>query len=251
LSSSIKGPVVLLVNKADGDEEVLSEHQMLWFTDLVSTNHSYGQGFFFIWQVKAAGDNIVGVILLQELPHLSHLGVRARQVSLTKPMFLYFYWCHFWNIATADMFPGESCICNLWRWWQNCRSEVARRKTCQVMLCFHMHVFLWPLDKNLIGTSIGPEFFVPVETRQEFTLIYYRLGASSNDVDLSVISDEHVSSISSELSSTQKPSNEFSLPLATDKSSYISEVLHHYYTDDRNTCLICITYYTRCCYDPA
>ncbi|XBI76603.1 hypothetical protein VPH35_069819 [Triticum aestivum] len=30
-------------------------------------------------QVKAAGDNIVGVILLQELPHLSHLGVRARQ----------------------------------------------------------------------------------------------------------------------------------------------------------------------------
>uniref|UniRef100_A0A453QFT1 Alpha-glucan water dikinase phosphohistidine-like domain-containing protein n=1 Tax=Aegilops tauschii subsp. strangulata TaxID=200361 RepID=A0A453QFT1_AEGTS len=50
LPSSIKGPVVLLVNKADGDEEV-----------------------------KAAGDNIVGVILLQELPHLSHLGVRARQ----------------------------------------------------------------------------------------------------------------------------------------------------------------------------
>ncbi|KAL6643462.1 hypothetical protein ACP70R_018228 [Stipagrostis hirtigluma subsp. patula] len=50
LPSSIKEPVVLVVNKADGDEEV-----------------------------KAAGDNIVGVILLQELPHLSHLGVRARQ----------------------------------------------------------------------------------------------------------------------------------------------------------------------------
>nr|CAB3448638.1 unnamed protein product [Digitaria exilis] len=50
LPSSIKEPVVLVVNKADGDEEV-----------------------------KAAGNNIVGVILLQELPHLSHLGVRARQ----------------------------------------------------------------------------------------------------------------------------------------------------------------------------
>ncbi|XP_073099605.1 phosphoglucan, water dikinase, chloroplastic isoform X3 [Elaeis guineensis] len=50
LPSSIKGPVILVVNKADGDEEV-----------------------------KAAGDNIVGVVLLQELPHLSHLGVRARQ----------------------------------------------------------------------------------------------------------------------------------------------------------------------------
>ncbi|XP_078158821.1 chloroplastidic phosphoglucan, water dikinase (ATGWD3) isoform X2 [Carex rostrata] len=47
---SVKGPVILVVNKADGDEEV-----------------------------KAAGENITGVILLQELPHLSHLGVRARQ----------------------------------------------------------------------------------------------------------------------------------------------------------------------------
>nr|CAD1820378.1 unnamed protein product [Ananas comosus var. bracteatus] len=50
LLSSIKGPVILVVSKADGDEEV-----------------------------KAAGENIVGVVLLQELPHLSHLGVRARQ----------------------------------------------------------------------------------------------------------------------------------------------------------------------------
>ncbi|WOL14413.1 phosphoglucan, water dikinase, chloroplastic [Canna indica] len=50
LPSSIKGPVILVVNKADGDEEI-----------------------------KAAGDNITGVVLLQELPHLSHLGVRARQ----------------------------------------------------------------------------------------------------------------------------------------------------------------------------
>lgn len=50
LPSSATGPVILVVNKADGDEEV-----------------------------TAAGSNISGVILLQELPHLSHLGVRARQ----------------------------------------------------------------------------------------------------------------------------------------------------------------------------
>ncbi|KAI5565501.1 hypothetical protein BDE02_14G126300 [Populus trichocarpa] len=50
LPSTIEGPIVLVVNKADGDEEV-----------------------------TAAGSNIVGIILLQELPHLSHLGVRARQ----------------------------------------------------------------------------------------------------------------------------------------------------------------------------
>lgn len=50
LPSSLTGPVILVVNKADGDEEV-----------------------------KAAGNSIVGVVLLQELPHLSHLGVRARQ----------------------------------------------------------------------------------------------------------------------------------------------------------------------------
>ncbi|KAM3357251.1 phosphoglucan, water dikinase, chloroplastic [Capsicum galapagoense] len=50
LPSSATGPVILVVNKADGDEEV-----------------------------TAAGSNISGVVLLQELPHLSHLGVRARQ----------------------------------------------------------------------------------------------------------------------------------------------------------------------------
>ncbi|KAJ7957314.1 phosphoglucan, water dikinase, chloroplastic [Quillaja saponaria] len=50
LSSSVEGPIILVVDKADGDEEV-----------------------------TAAGNNIVGVILRQELPHLSHLGVRARQ----------------------------------------------------------------------------------------------------------------------------------------------------------------------------
>ncbi|XP_074320699.1 phosphoglucan, water dikinase, chloroplastic isoform X3 [Silene latifolia] len=50
LPSSIQGPVILVVQNADGDEEV-----------------------------TAAGTNIVGIILLQELPHLSHLGVRARQ----------------------------------------------------------------------------------------------------------------------------------------------------------------------------
>ncbi|KAK6266128.1 hypothetical protein QUC31_016965 [Theobroma cacao] len=50
LPSFLEGPVILVVNKADGDEEV-----------------------------TAAGSNITGVVLLQELPHLSHLGVRARQ----------------------------------------------------------------------------------------------------------------------------------------------------------------------------
>ncbi|CAN6580302.1 unnamed protein product [Malus baccata var. baccata] len=50
IPSTVEGPIVLVVNRADGDEEV-----------------------------AAAGSNIVGVVLLQELPHLSHLGVRARQ----------------------------------------------------------------------------------------------------------------------------------------------------------------------------
>ncbi|KAK4772818.1 hypothetical protein SAY86_014593 [Trapa natans] len=50
ISSSVEGPIILIVKKADGDEEVTT-----------------------------VGKNIVGVILLQELPHLSHLGVRARQ----------------------------------------------------------------------------------------------------------------------------------------------------------------------------
>ncbi|XP_048131411.1 phosphoglucan, water dikinase, chloroplastic isoform X2 [Rhodamnia argentea] len=50
LPSSVSGPVILMVKRADGDEEV-----------------------------TASGGNIGGVILLQELPHLSHLGVRARQ----------------------------------------------------------------------------------------------------------------------------------------------------------------------------
>ncbi|KAG6422820.1 hypothetical protein SASPL_113201 [Salvia splendens] len=48
IPSSVTGPVILVVNRADGDEEV-----------------------------TAAGDNITGVILLQELPHLSHLGERV------------------------------------------------------------------------------------------------------------------------------------------------------------------------------
>ena len=50
LPSSVTGSIILLVKQADGDEEV-----------------------------KAAGSNVAGVILQHELPHLSHLGVRARQ----------------------------------------------------------------------------------------------------------------------------------------------------------------------------
>ncbi|KAL0432167.1 UNVERIFIED_CONTAM: Phosphoglucan, water dikinase, chloroplastic [Sesamum latifolium] len=57
--SSVTGPIILVVSKADGDEEV-----------------------------TAAGANITGVILMQELPHLSHLGVRARQASLMPCPFL-------------------------------------------------------------------------------------------------------------------------------------------------------------------
>eukprot|EP00850_Spirogloea_muscicola_P003513 SM000014S00301 [mRNA] locus=s14:501177:507786:- [translate_table: standard] len=49
-ASSRGDKLILLVREADGDEEV-----------------------------KAAGENVAGVILCQELPHLSHLGVRARQ----------------------------------------------------------------------------------------------------------------------------------------------------------------------------
>jgi phosphoglucan,water dikinase len=53
LPSSASGPVILLVRRADGDEEV-----------------------------KAAGSNVAGVVLQHELPHLSHLGVRARQEKI-------------------------------------------------------------------------------------------------------------------------------------------------------------------------
>ncbi|GFP87620.1 phosphoglucan water dikinase chloroplastic [Phtheirospermum japonicum] len=48
IPSSVTGPIILVVNKADGDEEV-----------------------------TAAGANIAGVILMQELPHLSHLGEKV------------------------------------------------------------------------------------------------------------------------------------------------------------------------------
>lgn len=50
LPTSANGPIILLVKEADGDEEI-----------------------------KASGQDVAGVVLLQELPHLSHLGVRARQ----------------------------------------------------------------------------------------------------------------------------------------------------------------------------
>lgn len=130
LPLSIKEPVVLVVNKADGDEEV-----------------------------KAAGDNIMGVILLQELPHLSHLGVRARQ---EKVVFV----------------------------------------TCED-------------DDTIAGVRL-------LEGK------HVRLGASSSDVDLSVVSEDNVSAISSEPSGAGDPfkrklPNEFSLPLATDKSLDMSE----------------------------
>uniref|UniRef100_K3YQ81 Uncharacterized protein n=1 Tax=Setaria italica TaxID=4555 RepID=K3YQ81_SETIT len=131
LPSSIKEPVVLVVNKADGDEEV-----------------------------KAAGNNIVGVILLQELPHLSHLGVRARQEKVV--------------FVTCE---DDETIAN-------------------VRLLEGKHV---------------------------------RLGASSSNVDLSVVSnDDGSATISSDPSSggnlfARELPKEFSPPLATDKLLDVSK----------------------------
>ncbi|GMY32182.1 phosphoglucan, water dikinase, chloroplastic [Fagus crenata] len=73
LPSSVQGPVILVVNKADGDEEV-----------------------------TAAGNNIVGVVLLQELPHLSHLGVRARQEKVV------FVTCDDDKVADIQKLTGKS-----------------------------------------------------------------------------------------------------------------------------------------------
>ena len=53
LLSSATNPLILLVKRADGNEEV-----------------------------KAVGSNVAGVVLQHELPHLSHLGVRARQEKI-------------------------------------------------------------------------------------------------------------------------------------------------------------------------
>ena len=79
----MEGPIILVVSKADGDEEVclyLYEFRQQRF-------FIYFYNFEHLWQVTAAGRNIVGIILKQELPHLSHLGVRARQASF----FMCFY----------------------------------------------------------------------------------------------------------------------------------------------------------------
>ncbi|GMH42043.1 hypothetical protein BSKO_09962 [Bryopsis sp. KO-2023] len=59
LPRDVSGDVVLLVRRADGDEDV---------AHLVAGTSS--------------GMNVTGIILCQELPHLSHLGVRARQEKL-------------------------------------------------------------------------------------------------------------------------------------------------------------------------
>jgi phosphoglucan,water dikinase len=48
-----KNPVVLLLHRADGDEEI-----------------------------AGVGDSLKGIVLAQDLPHLSHLGVRARQEKM-------------------------------------------------------------------------------------------------------------------------------------------------------------------------
>ena len=90
LPSTIEGPIVLVVNKADGDEEVEMSLILIYFCLVLPLNIRYMQHsthelsellYKYTLQVTAAGSNIVGVVLLQELPHLSHLGVRARQAS--------------------------------------------------------------------------------------------------------------------------------------------------------------------------
>lgn len=88
LPSSVTGPVILVVNRADGDEEVSPFSQYFLILPSVrceiilpSSAYVFSQSQC-LWQVTAAGSNIMGVVLLQELPHLSHLGVRARQASL-------------------------------------------------------------------------------------------------------------------------------------------------------------------------
>lgn len=52
---------------------------------ILYSKHALNLCCWAVCQVTAAGANITGVILLQELPHLSHLGVRARQASLIVP----------------------------------------------------------------------------------------------------------------------------------------------------------------------
>lgn len=63
------------------------------------------------WQVTAAGANIVGVILLQELPHLSHLGVRARQVSYV--LFLFHNKGSESGLTIKLLCTGKSYVCYL------------------------------------------------------------------------------------------------------------------------------------------
>ena len=87
LPLSVNGPVILVVNRADGDEEVslFSHYFLILPSVLIEYRHVMACVFSHnqcLWQVTAAGNNIKGVVLLQELPHLSHLGVRARQASL-------------------------------------------------------------------------------------------------------------------------------------------------------------------------
>lgn len=90
-------------------------------------------------QVTAAGRNIVGVILQQELPHLSHLGVRARQASL-----LYIYPIPIndfivWNYKLSMTFipllfiTGKGRLCHLWRWWNNCWYRKTYWVMCEVI----------------------------------------------------------------------------------------------------------------------
>ncbi|GJZ40248.1 phosphoglucan, water dikinase, chloroplastic, partial [Tanacetum coccineum] len=56
--------------------------------------------------VTAAGNNIVGVILLQELPHLSHLGVKARQCVTEALLAVIVYLSRFNIVQSLDASPS-------------------------------------------------------------------------------------------------------------------------------------------------
>lgn len=90
------------------------------------------------WQVTTAGTNLKGIVLLQELPHLSHLGVRARQVSFLHLMIsksLQDFVMDVLTIFGFEYFPiGEGCVCDMWRWWCSFWHTKAFREICEVVL---------------------------------------------------------------------------------------------------------------------
>lgn len=82
----------------------------------------------------------MGVILKQELPHLSHLGVRARQASLlSKYPFLindFEVWTCKLSMSLIQLLfiTGKGRLCHLWGWWKNCWYTKIYWVTCEVII---------------------------------------------------------------------------------------------------------------------